>query len=66
MPDMLLALQLILQVAAQIKPKRAPMCRLVFYFILFFLCQLNWYFVKTPTEIACKFREENTCHETQD
>lgn len=38
MPDMLLALQLILQGAAQIKPKRAPMPRLVFYFILFFLC----------------------------
>lgn len=38
MPDMLLALQLILQVAAQIKPKRASMPRLVFYFILFFLC----------------------------
>lgn len=38
MPDVLLALQLIVQVAAQIKPKRAPVYRLVFYFILFFLC----------------------------
>lgn len=49
MPDMLLALQLILQVAAQIKPKRAPMSRLVFYFYFIFPVSTNWYFVKTPT-----------------